>query len=184
MAGGPAGKFSSFCNGFGVGKPGMPTHRMSAVVSKHVRPAPTAPTITTTVAARANATDGLEIHDPTFLPDEGKGGQTGVVAMATRRGLPEAGNTVGLLIISKDGGKVFLDRIEALLTSRFPGIKVRGYLGHHATHLPLPNSNPQPRHPTIKVLRFVKPSFSRPAPPELIQTIAKACNLVVAGLAD
>jgi hypothetical protein len=65
------------------------------------------------------------------------------------------GLTVGILDISKARGNVFLDRIDELLTER--GITVR---------------------------RYRKPTFTRPAPTALAQTIAGECDLVVEGLAD
>jgi len=71
--------------------------------------------------------------------------------------LPAAldGLTIGLLDISKAKGDVFLDRIDAHLSER----------GH-------------------KTLRFSKPTFTRPAPVELLQEIAQQCDVVVEGLAD
>ncbi len=66
-----------------------------------------------------------------------------------------AGRTVGLLDISKPRGDVFLDEVEALL-------KAEG----------------------AEVIRFSKPTFTRPAPAELRQEIADRCDLVIEGLAD
>ena len=73
------------------------------------------------------------------------------------RGKPRSikGLTVGLLDISKARGNVFLDRLE----TRF-------------------------RAEGAEVLRFKKPTFTRPAPIPLIQDIAQRCDLVVEGLAD
>ena len=65
------------------------------------------------------------------------------------------GLTVGILDISKARGKVFLDRIDELLQAR--GVAVK---------------------------RYRKPTFTRPAPTSLTQTIAAECDLVVEGLAD
>ena len=65
------------------------------------------------------------------------------------------GLTVGILDISKARGNVFLDRVDELLTER--GITVK---------------------------RYRKPTFTRPAPTALAQTIAGECNLVIEGLAD
>ena len=65
------------------------------------------------------------------------------------------GRTVGLLDISKPRGDVFLSRLDELLTER--GVTVRHYR---------------------------KPTFTRPAPPELYQQLAQECELVVEGLAD
>jgi hypothetical protein len=66
-----------------------------------------------------------------------------------------AGLTIGLLDISKTKGDVFLDRIDAQLIER-----------------------------GLKTLRFKKPTFTRPAPVELLQEIAQTCDVVVEGLAD
>ena len=65
------------------------------------------------------------------------------------------GLTVGLLDISKPRGNVFLNRIEELLTER-----------------------------GATVLRFSKPTFTKPAPVDLRQEIATQCNLVIEALAD
>ena len=65
------------------------------------------------------------------------------------------GLTVGLLDISKPRGDVFLNRVEELLTER-----------------------------GAKVLRFKKPTFTKPAPVDLRHEIATQCNLVIEALAD
>ena len=65
------------------------------------------------------------------------------------------GRTVGLLDISKPRGDVFLNTLEALLTER----------GAH-------------------VLRYAKPTFTKPAPVDLRQKIAVECEAVVEALAD
>ena len=74
--------------------------------------------------------------------------------LAARTGGIE-GKTVALLDISKNRGAEFLDRLEVHLRS------------HGAT-----------------TLRFSKPSFSRPAPAELIEEIALRADLAVEALAD
>ena len=66
-----------------------------------------------------------------------------------------AGCTVGLLDISKPRGDVFLDRIEAVLRDR-----------------------------GADVLRFKKPTFTKPAPLDLRQEIAERCDAVIEALAD
>jgi hypothetical protein len=66
-----------------------------------------------------------------------------------------AGRTVVLLDISKRRGAEFLDRVEAALHER--GATIR---------------------------RLAKPTFSRPAPADLIEEIAIRGDLVVEGLAD
>lgn len=65
------------------------------------------------------------------------------------------GMTVGLLDISKPRGDVFLDQIELRLRER--GFKAR---------------------------RFVKPTFTRPAPVDLRREIATSCDVVIEALAD
>jgi hypothetical protein len=65
------------------------------------------------------------------------------------------GLTVGLLDISKPRGDVFLDRLEELLSGR-----------------------------GVEVLRYRKPTFTKPAPVDLRQEISVRCDAVVAALAD
>jgi len=66
------------------------------------------------------------------------------------------GKIVGLLDISKTGGNLFLDRLEHLLRERF-----------HVAH----------------VVRAVKPTFAKPAPPGVIEQL-RAVDAVVEALAD
>lgn len=66
-----------------------------------------------------------------------------------------AGQTVGLLDISKPRGNVFLDRLEELLVAA--GAAVR---------------------------RYAKPTFTKPAPVDLRHEIASQCTLVIEALAD
>ncbi len=65
------------------------------------------------------------------------------------------GLTVGLLDISKARGNVFLDQLEKRLRDR-----------------------------DIAVLRFAKPTFTKPAPLDLRHEIATKCNVVIEALAD
>jgi hypothetical protein len=65
------------------------------------------------------------------------------------------GKTIGLLDISKPRGDVFLNRIEQRLND----------LG-------------------ATVLRFKKPTFTKPAPVDLRHEIATQCELVIEALAD
>lgn len=64
---------------------------------------------------------------------------------------------VALLDISKPKGDVFLDRVEALLSSRLPEAEIR---------------------------RYVKPAFSKPAPDDLRREIQRDNAYVIEGLAD
>lgn len=66
-----------------------------------------------------------------------------------------AGATVGLLDISKARGDVFLDRLAARLSER-----------------------------GLRVERYAKPTFAKPAPVDLRQRIAATCEVVVEALAD
>jgi len=65
------------------------------------------------------------------------------------------GSTVGLLDISKPRGDVFLDHLERRLRGR-----------------------------SIEVLRFSKPTFTKPAPLDLRHEISTKCDLVIEALAD
>jgi hypothetical protein len=65
--------------------------------------------------------------------------------------------TVALLDITKPRGNVLLDRIEALLKNRAPGIEIR---------------------------RYAKPTFTKPAPEALRQQIRAEVDFVIEGLAD
>jgi len=66
-----------------------------------------------------------------------------------------AGQRIGLLDISKARGDRFLDRLEQRLRER-----------------------------GAEVSRYRKPTFTKPAPPELRQRIAVECAAVVEALAD
>ena len=65
------------------------------------------------------------------------------------------GRTVGLLDIAKARGDVFLDRLQARLEQR-----------------------------GARILRFRKPTFTKPAPVDLRAEIATRCEAVVEALAD
>ncbi len=66
------------------------------------------------------------------------------------------GATVGLLDITKPRGDVFLDRLEA-------GLRARG---------------------VADVVRFAKPTYTKPAPVDLRHEISTKCDLVIEALAD
>jgi hypothetical protein len=76
--------------------------------------------------------------------------------LAPRGGGDVAGRRVVLLDISKARGDEFLERIGELLTERG----------------------------AVVTRRLAKPTFSRPAPVELIEEAAGHADLVVEGLAD
>jgi hypothetical protein len=65
------------------------------------------------------------------------------------------GKTIGLLDISKPRGDLFLDRLESQLRSR-----------------------------GAEVVRYRKPTFTKPAPVDLRHEIAVKCDAVVEALAD
>lgn len=73
----------------------------------------------------------------------------------TERPAELAGRTIGLLDISKPRGNVFLDRLEVQLNDR-----------------------------GAKVLRYAKPTFTKPAPIDLRHEIAQQCDVVIEALAD
>ena len=66
-----------------------------------------------------------------------------------------AGLTVGLLDISKPRGDIFLNRLEARLDSL-----------------------------SVRVERYAKPTFTKPAPVDLRYQIATNCDAVIEALAD
>jgi len=66
------------------------------------------------------------------------------------------GRTIALLDISKPGGSIFLDRLERLLKQRYAA---------------------------TNVIREMKPTFAKPAPPDVIERIRHA-DAVIEGLAD
>lgn len=66
-----------------------------------------------------------------------------------------SGLTVGLLDISKPRGNVFIDRVEELLVAA-----------------------------DAAVIRYTKPTFSKPAPSDLRRRIATQCDAVIEALAD
>jgi hypothetical protein len=66
-----------------------------------------------------------------------------------------SGKTIALLDISKPGGSIFLDRLQALLVE------------NHGAN----------------VIRLMKPTFTKPAPDEVIEKL-RGVDAVVEGLAD
>jgi len=66
-----------------------------------------------------------------------------------------AGLTIGLLDISKPRGNVFLDQVQNRLQDL-----------------------------DLKVVRYQKPTFAKPAPPDLRHEIATHCDAVIEALAD
>jgi hypothetical protein len=77
-------------------------------------------------------------------------------ATAAPRVTTLAGKAVALLDISKPGGSVFLDRLERLLRERYG-------VGH--------------------IVRGTKPTYTKPAPPQLVEGLRRV-DAVVEALAD
>ena len=78
----------------------------------------------------------------------------------TRQLTPRTGvisGKVALLDISKPRGNVLLDRLEALLSDRLPGIEIQ---------------------------RYAKPTFTKPAPDALRAEIFRDNDFVIEALAD
>jgi len=69
----------------------------------------------------------------------------------------EITGNVALLDISKPRGNVLLDRLEALLSDRLPGVRIR---------------------------RYAKPTFTKPAPDALKAEILRDNDFVIEALAD
>ncbi|MBI2766112.1 MAG: hypothetical protein HYX53_09405 [Chloroflexi bacterium] len=71
---------------------------------------------------------------------------------------PEAlSGAIGLLDISKPRGNILIDRLAQRLAERLPG---------------------------VTILRYSKPTFTRPAPEDLRRKIAEECGFVIEALAD
>ena len=69
-----------------------------------------------------------------------------------------AGKTLGLLDISKPGGSLFLDHLERLLLERYE---------------------------VMRIVRVMKPTFSKPAPDEIVEKLMTGgCDAVIEALAD
>ena len=75
--------------------------------------------------------------------------------LARQRLDPERPATIALVDIRKPRGDVFLDELERLLAAR----------GH-------------------TVIRAAKPTFTKPAPPDVRAEIAERCDAVIEALAD
>ena len=86
---------------------------------------------------------------------------TGESSAAERERTPPpaslAGRTVGLLSISKERSEEFLDSVEARLAER---------------------------DLDVTILRFAKPTHTKPAPETVLAQVVEQCDVVVEGLAD
>ena len=168
VAGAGAGKFSSFCAGFGVGRPPRPTANLSVACSRAVEPPPAAPPTAAPPAGRGTiselSTIALAGAAEPLIDPRGFRGPTSTLAAAVRPGSLEgaAGGkpaplTLGLLDISKNGGATLLDELERKLCYD---------------------------HPSLLCVRYRKPTFSRPMPQALAKQMADKCHVAVAALAD
>ena len=116
VAGGRAGKFSSVCMGFGVGKPPAPTANLSRACSAAVEPAPSALDAAPDAAALPPAE-----HSLATLVNPTSRNEAVPLVPAKRLGtLDDATLTVGLLDISKAGGAILLDRLQRRLRADYP----------------------------------------------------------------
>lgn len=79
------------------------------------------------------------------------------VARQLSRRSGEITGSLALLDISKPRGNVLLDRLESLLSERLPGIRIQ---------------------------RYAKPTFTKPAPDALRSEILRDNDFVVEALAD
>jgi len=69
-----------------------------------------------------------------------------------------SGKTIALLDISKNGGSIFLDRLEHLLRDK---------------------------HGVARIVRAMKPTFTKPAPEDVISKLLDSrCDAVIEALAD
>ncbi len=93
-------------------------------------------------------------HEPLVVLDP-TGERTPVERTRRERPASLDGLTVGLLDIAKMRGDVFLDRLDELLQAR-----------------------------GVATVRFRKPTFTKPAPVDLRQEIARQCHVVIEALAD
>ncbi len=67
------------------------------------------------------------------------------------------GGPLGIVDISKPRGDVFCDELERLMAERLPG---------------------------LEIVRLRKPTFTKPAPPDLRAEVAERCRVVIQALAD
>jgi len=85
------------------------------------------------------------------------------------------GVTVGLLDISKGGGATVLSRLEQHLRW---GVTLPASAHYSSRHRDVRLGSP------AKIIRYCKPSFSKPCPPALREKIVQECDLLVTALAD
>ena len=174
VAGAGAGKFSSCCAGFGVGRPPRSTAKLSVASSAPVEPpsglllaqpaAAAAGEHRIVAAERARGLDTITLGESFLLVDPRgfRGPQSKIEPIKRPASLSGGATdgaplTIGLLDISKAGGSVMLDELQRRLVAQFPN---------------------------LRCARYRKPTFSRPMPPTLAREMAKQCHVAVAALAD
>jgi hypothetical protein len=116
IAGGPAGKFSSFMPGFGLGVPPMSTAHLSSPVSRKVLLSPVA-------AAQeqvfANEPENVIVNPKAI---------TSIQSFKPAKRSGKRGNVIGLLDISKPKSDQVLDRIGSLVKARYGAdVELRRY---------------------------------------------------------
>jgi len=115
VAGGPAGKFSSFCPGFGVGVPPMPSAGMNKAVSRKIDPVLSSEREQKYDMLPETSNGTNEILDPT------SDNKAANFSLAQRTG--EIKGDIALLDISKPGGGKLLDRLSERLIQKYPSVK-------------------------------------------------------------
>lgn len=115
VAGAPAGKFSAFSAGFGVGKRGMPSAFMSVAVTRKIAP--------------LEAAIPPLLHESTRVLIDPRRQSAGTVVPRSPREptVLDKGCTIGLLDISKPGGSHVLDRLEAQLHACHTNLEFKRY---------------------------------------------------------
>lgn len=121
LAGGPAGKFSAWCPGFGIGKEGMPSYKMSSPVSMKVDPLPAL----FSEESKEVLEEEVGKEGELVLMNPKAEESYSVFEPATRTG--EMKGLVGLLDISKPGGSVLLARLAERLRHEFPDLSFENF---------------------------------------------------------
>jgi hypothetical protein len=114
VTGSTAGKFSSFCPGFGVGFGNMPTANLSAGVTRRIDPPMPKPK-----AIPANVKAERVLLDPTANL------KITQIPLSKRTG--KINGTVGFLDISKHGGSRLFDRLKELMAKNHPEVVIQRF---------------------------------------------------------
>jgi hypothetical protein len=100
-------------------------------------------------------TNGTVVSDGTQVLLDPTGERSPQIRARLPRPASLAGMRIGILDLSKARGDVFLDRLAELLVAR-----------------------------GLRVDRFRKPTYTKPAPPDLRYELSVKCDVVIEGLAD